>query len=297
MSRPEPISVNPILPDKQPEERPLFVIMTIMSFLTAMTLLFSLIGYRVSQSWQNDLAQSVTIQILEDDSTLAQETGDNVETLVQSLHAGARTKVLRDKDARDLLRPWLGDMTLPDDLPLPTLIEVQDFPPDKVGTLRERLIAEGFNADVDDHSQWQAQIRRSWRALQLGMLSIIIVIIGASIAISSYATQSVLRARQSIIDVLAHVGARDGFIARLFVSRFLSLGLKGAFAGTIAALVAFFIFGLWTRGFNDGQTLNLTPRLGDLVFLFVLAGIMGLISAGTAGHVTLSKLKRDRDLS
>jgi len=55
---------TPILPRGHGEERPLFVIMAIMSFLAALSLILVLMGLRQSASWQNDLISAATVQIV-----------------------------------------------------------------------------------------------------------------------------------------------------------------------------------------------------------------------------------------
>ncbi len=294
MSDTTPITEAPILPDNQPEERPLFFIMAIMSYLTALTLLFGLMGFRVSQSWQQDLAGSMTIQLLEAADPLDPNPGPKIIEHIREVSPRHKASVVSEKDSRALLRPWIGDLELPGDLSLPVLIRLDALPQDKLTELQSKLEVSGFEVDIDDHSVWRKNIQRSWRGVQLGMLAIILIILTASISISSYATQSVLRARQNIIDVLSHVGAKDQFIAKLFVSRFGGLGLKAACVGSILALISVLVLGLFI-GFTGSDLQKIVgPKLSDLIILGLLTAIMGIISGVTAGHITRSKLRTDR---
>ncbi len=285
---------NPILPDRQPEERPLFVIMTIMSFLTALTVLIGLMGFRLSASWQQDLAGTMTIQVLEAPDPLDPDPGPKIVDMIKDIAPRHTVSVVTQSESRQLLRPWIGDLELPDDLALPALVRLDALNSDQLSQLRNKINADGFVVEIDDHSVWRKNIQRSWRAVQFALVLIIIIILAASIFISSYATQSVLRARQNIIDVLSHVGARDNYVAQLFISRFGSLGLKAACVGTVLALISVLVLGLFTGFVSSGVKSILGPKVSDLIFLAILAIVMGLISGATAGHITYSKLRADR---
>ena len=285
---------NPILPDRQPEERPLFIIMAIMSFLTALTVLIGLMGFRLSHSWQQDLAGTMTIQVLEAPDPLDPDPGPKIVDIIKDISPRHSVSVVSQTESRQLLRPWIGDLDLPDDLALPALVRLDALKSDHLSQLQERLDAEGFVVDIDDHSVWRKNIQRTWRAVQIALVLIIIIIMAASTFISSYATQSVLRARQNIIDVLSHVGARENYVAQLFISRFGSLGLKAACLGTVLALLAVLVLGLFSGFMSTDLRSILGPKVSDLIFLAILAIVMGLISGATAGHITLSKLRADR---
>ena len=285
---------TPILPDHQAEERPLFFIMAILSFLTALTLLFGLMGYRLSQSWQQDLSGTMTLQIFESDGQSADGASDTAVKVIDGIAPRGRAVRLSEDETRDLLRPWIGEFDLPEDLPMPGLIRMESVESDVLTEIKSGLDDAGIEYEIDDHSVWRKNIQRSWRTAQFGLLAIILLILAASTAISSYATQSVLRARQNIIDVLNHVGAEDGYIAKLFVSRFLTLGLKAAIIGALTALVAVLILGLFSGFLASTRAQLIGPQVSDLFFLAILTLIMSAISGITAGHITRSKLRQDR---
>ena len=235
-----PEKMTPILPKGRREERPLFVIMAIMSFLATLTLLLVLMGLRQSASWQNDLQSAVTVQVI------SQDPAFSIEPVIDILddHPGIRSASALDSEAnRALLAPWIGTADLPEDLILPSLIRVDiDREQFDAMTLQAELDGAGFETIVDDHQQWSRNLSSTWSRVRLALLSLLVIIFFATIAISSFATQSVLQARQNIINVLAQVGARDSFIARLFLTRFLSVGFKAAISGRVLALAFMALF-------------------------------------------------------
>ncbi len=286
---------TPILPPGQAEERPLFVIMVIMAFLAALTLIASLMGMRQSASWQNDLKSTATLQVISD---TPQNIDAHVNQAVEILRGTSGIKSAQrvsDADNRKLLNPWIGELGLPDDIILPALIRlsVDDSKLD-VAALTNKLSAKGISASYDNHSQWSKNLSTTWQRLRLALMGLLSLMIASTVAISSFATQSVLRARQNIINVLGQVGATDKFIARLFVKRFLSLGFKAAITGTVLAIMFVAVFMVWQNLGTDSSGLKLDVKMSDLLWLILLAVVMGLISALSAGRSTMQTIKGQR---
>lgn len=287
---------TPLLPRRAREERPLFIILTAMAFLAGLTLLIFMTGLRASQSWQNDLARTMTVQILHNGDQNASDLSTQARNIVTDIMPDSRVSVMSPEESRALLSPWIGELDLPEDIPLPVVIKIKrsSDQPANVEALQNALMAAGLRADIDDHTRWGQNIRRTWRAVQIGMGAIIFIVLSASAAVAAYATRSVLRVRQTIIDVLAHVGAQDRYIAGLFIHRFLGLGLAAAITGGVAALLSLILFASVTKSYAVDILPVTGLRLPDILALAALILTLGLISAGTAGWTTISKLRRDR---
>ncbi len=287
---------SPLLPRRASEERPLFIILTAMAFLAGLTLLLFFVGLRASQSWQSDLESKLTVQVFYDQTDDITDITRRASDIVQTSVPGSRIKIMSSAEARDLLTPWIGNLDLPDDMPLPIMINVTRIGNAAVDAqaMEEALSRAGIESDIDDHTRWGKDIKRTWRAVQIGMAAIIMIVLGASAAVTAYATQSVLRIRQTIIDVLAHVGAPDHYIVSLFTKRFFGLGIRAGIVGGVSALLFLIIFASAAKSY----AVNVLPvtglRLGDFVWLIILMLVFGLISAGTAGITTLAKLNLDR---
>lgn len=287
---------GPILPRNAGEERPLFVIMATMAFLASLTLLLALSGVQASKNWQADVKRALTVQILPSETQSADEIRKAGRDIVKSVLPRSRVTPLSDQAARDLLRPWIGDLALPEDIPVPIILKVDtgtDGAVD-VAALTSAFETAGLQTEVDDHKRWGDNIRRTWRALHMGLLGIIMIVLAASGAVASYATHAVLRSRQTIIEVLAHVGAPDRFIITLFTRRFSGLGLKAAIVGGAGALLFLIIFSGLTASFAKDILPDIRVGLGDILSVACLALIMAVISGGVAALTTSYKLRRDR---
>ena len=287
---------TPLLPRRAGEERPLFIIMTIMSFLAGLTLLLTLTGVSVSQKWQSDLDRNVTVQLLPQDGADKDALAAQAIDIIQSAAPDTKINRMSESDSLNLLRPWLGEQALPEDLPVPIILTIRGKNNAKIDgdAIEAAFIASEIDAVVDDHSHWGKDISRTWKAVKAGMMGIIVIVLTASAAIAAYATQSVLKAREAILRVLSHVGAPDRFITSLFARRFFALGLAAALTGTLGVLLFLIIlFGVSASFASDVLPL-LSIGLYEIVWLLGLVGVMGGISAGVAVLSSLRWLGRER---
>ena len=92
---------TPILPPRQKEERPLFIIMVIMSFLASLILLIALMGLRQSQDWQSDLQSSATLQVLPNSEDELQKALDISEKEICELARNSFRYSLLDQEKKD----------------------------------------------------------------------------------------------------------------------------------------------------------------------------------------------------
>ena len=299
MSRPLPPQ-QPILMPRGHNVRALITVLAIMAFLAALALLFSRATSRLSGDWQAQLSNSATVQVslapLSAENNFETQMNQAAETLQSLLGSEAKVTVVKQSQSQELIRPWIGNLELPESLTLPGLITVETAEnsnaPNAV-LLETQLQKNGIVASVDDHSRWTNQIRGTARLLVFGGTSLLILLLIAGISVNLFATRSAMAAQRSIISVLAQVGATDGFIARLFVGQAGRRSASGAGIGLIIAWVLWAAFSLFSSvpelfwsGF--GEALNDTLWLLGLWALFVL------VCAFAAGLATKRALIRER---
>lgn len=289
----------PLLPKRSGEERPLLVILSIMACLASLTLVLSLSGFRTSQNWQNDNARALTIQVIPSEDGDVGEHVTHAAEIVLSALPGAKVEPIDNRSAQKLLKPWIGDIDLPEDLPLPVLLKVEKAAetPTDINAVKQALLQANIEAVIDDHSRWREDISRTWKTVQTGMWGIIMLVMAASAAIICYASRSVLRSRQTIINVLSHVGAPDAYIVTLFTRRFFGLGLKAGVIGAVAALLAIILFSARSKVFAADILPHTGIHLTDIIWLGVLVCAFGLLSGLTAIVTTRALINADRQPS
>ena len=297
MNTPSPhmSSPQPLLSAQSDNARSLIIVLSIMAFLATLALLFSLSADRLRKNWQGELGRSATVQIMVDSPELREA---KIETALNTLKAAlpkSSITPLSQAQSQALLKPWLGNISLPDDLPLPALISLELESGETVSPARlsAMLSEEGLIAEVDDHSRWSDQIGRSGRGLKAAALTLLALIFGAGIAVSGFATQAALSAQRDVIRVLVQVGAEDNFISKLFIRQAGMRGLKGGIIGVVlGAITAIFL------SLRRSAETALLPDLGlhwsDGIFLILLIIGFVLICALAAGMTSYRLLRKER---
>jgi cell division transport system permease protein len=231
-----------VVPAGSVTSKSLTLVVTIMCFLACLT---AGAVYMVNQSasaWLNDIASEVTVQVE------PRERGDT-ERIVREVTAflgrqsGIRTvRPLSLEDSAALVEPWLGQVDALTALPVPRLVAVEidrGRPPD-LAAIRQALVAQFPKGVIlDDHRQWQQQIRTVTRSLALGGLAILMLVGAATTAIIISAARSSMASNREIVEVLHFVGATDRFIAGEFERHFQRLGVKAGLVGAASAILVF----------------------------------------------------------
>lgn len=281
-----------LLPTKLRNARALWVVLVIMALLAGCALLFARGSMRLSTDWQSQLSDTLTVQlILEDAGDWSTQTSTASAALANAL-PGADIDVIDEKAARELLRPWLGNTVLPDNLPVPALINItgKDLSAARTQAALEEV---GLTANIDDNSRYADQLRSTARRLVsigLGTLSLVLL---AGLCVNIFATRASMTAQKEIIRVLVQVGASDKFIAQLFIGQAFRRGAIGAAMGLGLACLLWILLsimgdwgGLGWTGFGTG--------FSDVLWLIGLGVIFAVICAGAAGITATRQLTFER---
>jgi len=286
--------VYPLLNTRQDNARTIITVLAIMAFIASLALVFALSANRLKTDWQSDLSRSATIQVMLENSEVRDLKIKSALSILETQLPSASIKELSSDDTKALLRPWLGSVDLPDDLPIPALISVE-FPSAadlNIEALQSQLLAEGLIVDIDDHSRWSAQIKRTGRGLLASALAMLGLIFFACAAVSAFATQAALSAQRDVIRVLLQVGASDKFVTKLFIKqagkRGLISGFIGVILGTVAALIARI-----RRNADTALLPDLTFNFTDIFWLLLLALSLGVICALAAGFTSFRLLRQE----
>jgi len=271
-------SHTPIVPPESVAGSSLTLVISIMCFLACLT---AGAWYMMNQSaaaWMKDIASEVTIQIEPRDGSDADKTASDVAAFLRREGGFTSVNVLSLEQSGALLEPWLGTSDAWKALPIPRLIAIEldrSAPPD-LDSVRKKLSASFQGVSLDDHRQWQNQIRTVTRSFALGGLAILLLVGAATTAIIISATKSSMASNREIVEVLHFVGATDKFIAREFEKHFLRLGIRAGLLGAVSAMIVFFAMP-WVVSLLGGGAVT-------------MAEVHRLIGAGTldaAGYVLL----------
>ncbi len=231
----------PIIEGRSVTGRSLTLVIAIMCCLACLTAGAVYLMNQSASAWLRDIASEVTIQVEPREKTDIDKTLREVTAFVTRQPGIRSAKPLSLDDQAGLLEPWLGQSDVLKSLPVPRLVAIEldrASPPD-LTQLRTTLLKQFPGVTLDDHRQWQQQIRAVTRSFALGGLAILMLVGAATTAIIVSATKSALASNRDIVEVLHFVGATDRFIAREFERHFLRLGVRAGLVGAAVAMAVF----------------------------------------------------------
>jgi len=280
------------LPERDGREGSLIFVVAVLCFLACLTAMSVLAADRAARGWTDQLTGEATVIV----RPRAGETPDAAAARAAEALAGApgvaEARALEPAKAYDLIRPWLGDVSDLEDLPVPRLVAVTLDPrhPADARQLDRALKAEGVDATVDDHSVWIKDIRRAGGVVAGLGLAIFLIIAAAAGAVVAFATRAGLAARRDVVEVLHLAGAEDGFVARLFQMRFARMaGLAGLIGAAGAAVLG---VALRLAGGGAGLTPALPFGWTDIAAVIPCPLVAAAVAA-VAARLTALRLIRD----
>ena len=156
------LTSNPLLDPKGNDAGSLLFVLSIVAYLATIALMFSLSMNRISASWNTSLKNTATVQILVDNPRLIETQVDITLKNLKENYPNSEVTAVDKKKSLDMLKPWLGNSVLPDDLPIPALISIKFAKEDNkdLAYLTPDLKAEGVIIEIDDHTRWSEQVKR-----------------------------------------------------------------------------------------------------------------------------------------
>jgi cell division transport system permease protein len=280
------------LPEQDARDPALLFVIAVLCFLACLTALAVIAGDRAAHGWAGQLRGEATVIV----RARGGETPDAAAARAAEALAGTRgvaeARALEKEKAYALIKPWLGDVSDLEDLPVPRLVTVtlERDKPATAATLRRVLAGQGLDAVVDDHQVWIKDIRRAAGVVRLSGAAMFALIALAAAAVVAFATRAGLAARRDVVEVLHLTGAEDSQIAGLFEMRFARIAAIAGAGGALAAALV----GAVLRLIGGGG--GITPAL-PIAWLDLLAvlpcPVLAAIVAAVAARLTARRLIQD----
>ncbi len=235
------VETNTVMPRVQAPLRTLVLALTVMCYLAAIAIGAMLLINRAVEGWTSDIAGEITVQVREIEGADIEQELAKAATIINETSGILAIRVLSRGEGLGLLEPWLGKTAILDELPVPRLIAItvdRAAPPD-LQTLRVKLAQSVKGAVLDTHRRWQGELTAMASTMRWLAGAVLLLISGCAVALVVFATRTALDANRDVLEVLYLVGARDRFIASQVERRFLTAGLRGGMAGTLAGLLTF----------------------------------------------------------
>ncbi|MBD8067076.1 ABC transporter permease [Devosia sp. PTR5] len=264
----------PIVPEKSVAGRTLLLLVTIMAFLSAVTLGGVVLVQKSAIAWSADVGRELTIQIRPVEGEVMESNLRTAVSLAESTPGVASARALSIEESQNLLRPWLGQGLDLSAIDIPRLIVVQlSDPLDADIPSLQRNLGAIKGASLDTHAAWRQQLNTMAGTVVLSGVLILGLIGVATVLAIIFATRGAMATNREIVDVLHFIGASNRFIAGAFQGRFLSIGLQGGLLGALLSILFFLIIGTAAGSVLPSEA---TAQVGVLFGQFLL-GWEGMI--------------------
>jgi cell division transport system permease protein len=283
----------PLLPEGGGTQALLFLVATL-CFLACLTAVSVLAADRAASGWIGQLGGEATVIVRPKRGETPDAAAARAAEALAGVAGVSEARALEPRKAYDLIRPWLGDISDIEDLPVPRLVTVslERKAPATAAALTQALRAADVDATVDDHSLWIRGIRRSADLARAFGAGVFLLIAAGAAATVAFATQAGLSARRDVVEVLHLSGAGDRYIAELFQRRFVRLAILGGLAGAAAATAVAAVLRL--VGGPQGLTPALPIAWSDLAVV-VACPLAAAVVAALAARLTALRLIRDME--
>ena len=196
--------------------------------------------------WSASISGALTVQVMpveENGKINRKQTQLETEQVLNVLRRTpgvASASVLTERQLKELLKPWLGDTELLDDLPMPRLIDVQlmDKADIDLNLLKESLKDVAPHASLDVHKLWMSKLFKLASALEMLGKTVLSLVFATTSLVVVYVTISSFNVHRPIVELLHQMGAHDSFICAQYAKRIAFFSFFGAaFCGVVVAEV------------------------------------------------------------
>ena len=255
-------------------------VIAIMLFLTLLVAAAGLTIADASRQGGADLAQQVTIQIIEADPAERAAQRAGVAKALRGLPGITDVNPVPDAEVRALLEPWLGTGVIDADIPVPALVDVRFNTVPNAATLRQlqqRLKPIAPTTKLDSHSSWMAPFFDLMSALVWLAAGVLLLLLVATSAVVVLAVRSALNTHRGTIEIMHMMGGTDLQAARLFQRRVALDALLGGIAGFAAAAAVILALGGRFAAVEPGLLAGAAfPWYGWVVLALIPLAVMGL---------------------
>ena len=250
--------------------------------------------------WSRSISGSLTVQVLpfeengKIDRKRTQAETENVLDILRQTPGIAAANVLTERQLTDLLKPWLGDTVLLEDLPMPRLIDVRlmDDASVDLNALKQKLTKKAPNASLDVHKLWLGKMMRLMRAIKLLGTTVLSLVIATTSFVVVYVTGSSFAVHRPIVELLHQMGAHDSYISKQYARRVLFLSVLGALFGTGAAVPVLLTVASLIRGFEGGLLSEARFGVSDWFIIGAIPVFAVMMTTTTAYETVKRTLKR-----
>ncbi len=279
--------------DKDDTGRFLPWLIAFMVFLAALSISGLFVLSDITQNLGSGFSNKITVQIpvsrsLKTDGLRKTET----LRLLRALTGVKRADPLSTEEVQELLKPWLGDAATLEQLPIPSVINVEIDRTKNISVkmLRAVLLPKIPDILVDDHREWLNYLANSIRSIEIIAFSIVLLVTLTTVGTVIFTTRTSMGLQRETINVLHVIGAHDYYIANQFAVRAAWLGVKGGTLGIIVSVPLLFGFRFVIASLGTDLMPEISLHAAGWVSVVLIVPTIAIIAMVTAYMTVLKSL-------
>lgn len=237
-----------------------------------------------------DLAEAVTVQIIEADPAIRAERAQAAAAALASQPLVTSLRVVPEEELQSLLEPWLGSSAGSQDVPIPALIDVElntKASAQQLAALQAALDRAVPGAKVDAQSAWLGPVYSALSALQWLALALIALVSVATAGAVWLAARSAFANHRDTVEIIHLLGGTDRQITRVFQRTVMVEALFGAVIGTLLGALIVWLLGQQFAALDSGMVSGATLGLNEWLVLAAIP-LAGVLLAMLTARITIS---------
>ena len=228
---------------------PMPLVVAIMVAVTVITAAGGLALHNVAAVAGTQLAEGVTIQIVEANPAPRARQANAAVALLRGMGGIGAVRLVPQGEVDALTEPWLDRGDEGDAIPLPALIDAQldgGVTPARLAALARQLHRVAPAARIDAQAGWLTPVFQAIASLQWLAAALVALLAGATAAAVLLAARLALDDHRATIEIVHMLGGSDPQVARI-VQR--AIGIDAAVGGAIGLGVALVVIVFLGRRF------------------------------------------------
>lgn len=261
---------------------PMSWVIGMMVALTVIALAAGLALGNVAQGASADLANGVTVQIIQANPEARQSEAERAAARLRATPGVASVRVVPQAEVDRLIEPWLGGQTDGEDaIPVPALVDVLltgSVDGETLGALRRSVREVAPSARVDAQSAWLQPVFAAIDALRWLAIIMVGLLASALAAAVILSVRTAMGLNRDTIEIVHLLGGTDVQIARLFQR---SVAIKALTSGLVGFALGAGVVLLFASRFAElGAGLLSTASLG--LGAWILLALVPVLGTGLA---------------
>ena len=250
--------------------------------------------------WHGGFNNKLTIEVPFADATVtgAEKTASpviqQILSFAQTIPGVLRVEVVENERLIALLRPWVGQSEVLQDLEMPTLIDLEIDPGATLDFegLKQHLRGISQGVRVEAYTRWHQMLAVMGQAIKTLSYAIVGFILGAIFIVISLMTKSSLAAYQENIDILRLIGAKNSYITWQFQVQAFKACFQGGLIGIMFALPILYFLSWLARYLGIPEIFKDMPSTEVLVGVLALPLAISILSMIVSRVTVLRTLVR-----